>query len=467
MVSFKIIVCVDSNYGYSKQKQIPWHLDMKGEEMKYFKSLTSDVSNNVNNNKNILIMGRNTWEDIENSGKHKSILKTRDIIIISKTLQYKEEFLLYGNVKICKSVWECLLHIHTHSEYKDSIAWVCGGKQIWYDFLKLKIVEKLHISYIPIDYNCDEHLDKLFLIKNFELIHSDETKKTFFVDTYKYVNKEECKFLNTVKKIIDKGYESMDRSGVGTLSIFGKSFTYDIKNYRLPLFTHRKMFLRGIIEELIFFISGETDTKILENKGVNIWKTHTSESFLKKRNLTLKEGDYGPSYGFQLRNWGSDGTDCGFDQLKYIVNLLKTDPHSRRIIFSYWNPNFIDKVPLPPCHILYMFNVNDKNELSCSFTQRSNDFALAGNFNICSASILVFILCKVCNLKPGKIIHNIGNIHLYKNQLEYVNNFIDNEPYNFPLIDVKKKENCWDYNIQDFSLMFYKSHKKYFIPISE
>lgn len=454
MVCFKIIACVDEKYGYSKLGKIPWHLDLKGKEMMHFKKQTT-----TGEFRNMLVMGYNTFNDMRTApeDKCKKILETRDISVISS------KGIEYDGIRVFKSVWDFLLYVHNnYKNSNDCNIWVCGGEDLWYYFLRLKIVNEILLSVVPCNYNCDKFFNINKFENQFNLI-KEEDKDKFSIKYYEYMNKEECKYVNAIKKIMEKGYPSMDRSGVGTLSAFGKTFKYDIRNYRLPLFTHRKMFARGIIEELLFFISGKTDTKILENKGVNIWKTHTSASFLSKRGLDLKEGDYGPSYGYQLRNWGGKG----LDQLEYVVNLLKTDPHSRRILFSYWNPEFLDKVPLPPCHILYMFNVNSEGELSCSFTQRSNDFALAGNFNICSATFLVFILCKVCNLKPGKIIHHIGNIHLYKNQLTHIKEFIDNKLYNFPLVDLEKKDNCDEYNIEDFKIMFYKSNKKYFIPISE
>ena len=157
--------------------------------------------------------------------------------------------------------------------------------------------------------------------------------------------------------------------------------------------------------------------------------------------------------------------------MEYVINLIKTDPTSRRILFSYWNPNVLDKVPLPSCHLLYQFHVNiDTNELSCSFYQRSNDFCLSAVYNIVSASVLVFMICNLTGYKPGKIIHNIGNLHIYMNQLEVVKEMINNKPFNFPLLLIndpdKKIKKIEDFTYKNFKLLFYKSHKKYTIPMS-
>ncbi len=292
-----------------------------------------------------------------------------------------------------------------------------------------------------------------------------------------YVSKDEEKYMSTLMKIIHRGHVVMDRTGVGCRQLIGKSLSYDIRDYRLPLFTHRKMFYRGIVEELLFFISGNTDTSVLEKKGVNIWTKHTSKEWLESKNLPYPAGCYGPAYGFQLRHWGAEydahvdhqiGDDemvhCGVDQLKYVIDLLTLTPNSRRILFSYWNPSVLDKVALPSCHLLYQFHVED-GFLSCTFYQRSNDFALAGNFNVVSASLLTMMLCKVCGLKPKKVVHHIGNAHVYENQVEHIQKYIDNKPRFAPWIDLPVKP-IDEYVLEDFHLHGYYPHKKYTIPMT-
>lgn len=477
---FNLVVCCDSKYGIGKNNNIPWKFT---KDIKQFKMLT--LGNKTLEDKyNIVIMGRNTYDSIPNYYRP---LKNRINIILSNTLTPTEKYKLEDFDYVIKNpiffnnINFLLIYINTISPFTNE-CFIIGGSKIYNIFLDLKLINKIFLTKInDAIYNCDVVFEFSKYKKQFELIENtyfkDVNKINFTLNTlayciYSYTNKEENKFINTVNKILNKGVYNIDRSKVGTLSIFGKSFTYDIKNYRLPLFTHRKVFLRGIIEELLFFISGSTDTKILEKKGINIWKGHTSRKFLDSRGLNhLKEGDMGRGYSHQLRNWGGDNKNKGIDQLEYVIDQIKNNPTSRRILFSYWNPSDLDKVALPACHLLYQFNVNtNTNELSCSFYQRSNDFCLANNFNVCSAAILTFMLCKICNLKPGKIIHTIGNIHIYSNQIEVTKEFIKNKPYNAPLLFIDdpddKIKKIEDFKYEHFKLLFYNSYKKYKIDMS-
>jgi thymidylate synthase len=277
----------------------------------------------------------------------------------------------------------------------------------------------------------------------------------------------EANYLQVLRNIIANGYRVIDRTQVGCRQLIGQSLEYDISGYRLPVFTHRRMFFRGILEELLFFISGKTDTKILESKGVNIWKKHTSAEWLQQQGLPYDEGCYGPAYGFQLRHWGGDhdqhlaGNDPGgVDQLQMVVDLLKHNPQSRRVLFSYWNPSVLGEVALPSCHLVYQFHV-EGDVLSCSFYQRSNDFALAANFNVVSASLLTMMLCKVVGLSPGKVVHMIGNTHVYENQVDEVRAFMNNRPRFAPLVNIKSRDSMDDFKSEDFELSFYFPHRKY------
>lgn len=479
---FNIILAIDKEFGYDRNGEIPWR-KLYSEDMKMFKKTTIGEGNNC------VLMGRKTWESI---GK-KPLVNRYNIVLTQNQDKLNTE--KGDNFQITNSIENALKIIHLKSF--DNI-FILGGKLLWAEFLNRKLVNKIFITMIPNDqdFNCTKHFDifshKRF--KDFKLIEENElqpinlnnvnevNKKPAIFKVFKYQNKEELLFLTTLDKIIKKGIYKMDRSGVGTYSLFGKSFSYDIKNYRLPVFTHRKVFIRGIIEELLFFISGKTNTKVLEEKKVNIWKQHTSREYLDKMGLSsdkYKDGSYGPAYGFQLRHWGAefegddaDYTGKGIDQLQYIVDLLKDKEkrNSRRILFSYWNPSIIDKVPLVSCHVLYNFFVNpETEELSVSFYQRSNDFALAAVFNIVSATLLTFMLCKITGLKPCKCVHNIGDLHLYTNQIESVKEFMNNSSdINYSIMGFKEKkyETMEDFSYEDFILMFYNSYKKYTIPFS-
>ena len=473
---FNLIVCVDNNCGIGKNDTIPWKFT---KDLKYFKDITVSKTDRSN----IVIMGNNTYNSIPFSYKP---LKDRINLVLSKSTNPTEnitESPIYFN-----DIIKLFLYLDSIKNDINEV-FVIGGKKIYDLFLEYKLINKVYMTVIKnVDFNCDTFFEFDKYKKQFEFessyIFNDINKLTneehiLSFETYTYSNKEENKFIKMVKKILDKGVYNLDRSQVGTLSVFGKSFTYDIRNYRIPLFTHRKVFLRGIIEELLFFVSGKTDTKILEAKKVNIWKGHTSREFLDSRGLAeLNEGDMGAGYGFQLKHFGAeyinadtDYTNKGFDQLEYVINEIKHNPTSRRILFSYWNPSDFNKTSLLPCHLLYQFHVNvDTKELSCSFYQRSSDAVLAANFNIISTTVLVFIICHLTGYKPGKIIHNVGNMHLYMNQLEIVKEIVQNNPFNFPLLLIndpdKKIKKIEDFTYENFKLLFYRSHKTYKIPMS-
>jgi thymidylate synthase len=428
------IVCTDESGIYSIGNNIPWHCS---EDLQFFKETTTGYP---------VIVGGNTFRSFPKSG-----LPGRELIVLSR--KEPDAF---------NSPYEIMDYIQKFDK-----VFVAGAYDV---FFKMQVINKVILNRVNIKTTLITDIKQFTLPKQFTLTKSCKISDCLESSEYKYTNKEETKYLKYLTKIVNTGTLKSNRTGVSTFSLFGKSFKYDLREYRLPLFGHRKIFIRGIIEELLFFVSGSTDTKVLESKGVNIWKGNTSRAFLDSVGLfDYPEGSYGPSYGFQLRHFGaevdSDGysDNNGFDQLEYIVDLLKNNPDSRRILFTYWNPLVLKKVPLPSCHLLYNFYVSN-GELSVSFYQRSSDFALACNFNIVSASLLVFMLCKVTGLKPGKCIHNIGDAHVYENQVGSIQEFINNEPTNFPLCQVRRRDNINDFTVDDFKIIGYNPHKKYSIP---
>jgi thymidylate synthase len=424
------IVCTDESGVYSIDNKIPWHCP---EDLQFFKDTTKGCP---------VIVGGNTFRSLPKAG-----LPGRELIVLSQ----KEP-----------TAFNCPYEIMDYIQKFDKV-FVAGAYDV---FFKMQVINKVILNRVTIklSVNAMPNAKRFTLPKHFTLDSTRKISNSLESNEYKYTNKEETKYLKYLSKIINTGTLKSNRTGVNTFSLFGKSFKYDLREYRLPLFGHRKIFIRGIIEELLFFISGSTDTKILESKGVNIWKGNTSRNFLDSVGLfDYPEGSYGPSYGFQLRHFGGDEVNPGFDQLEYIVDLLKHNPESRRILFTYWNPLVLKKVPLPSCHLLYNFYVSN-GELSVSFYQRSSDFALACDFNVVSASLLVFMLCKVTGLKPGKCIHNIGDAHVYENQVESIRKFIDNKSTNFPLCQVTKRDNMDDFTVDDFKIIGYSPHKKYSVP---
>ena len=285
-------------------------------------------------------------------------------------------------------------------------------------------------------------------------------------------NNEEQQYLNQLKNIIDNGYISNDRTGVGTKSLFGFQMRFNLEN-SFPLLTTKKMFTKGIIEELLWFLCGETNSKILEEKGVNIWKGNSSREYLDSINLNhYDEGDCGPIYGFNFRHFGANYIDChtnysnqGYDQVKEVLRLLKEEPTSRRILINLWNPLILNNVSLPPCHVLYQFKVIG-NKLSCSMYQRSGDMGLGVPFNIASAALMTYIFASLTDLEPFELIHTIGDCHIYLNHEQGLKEQLLRRPHIFPTLIINKKNNIEDYNYNDFTFQNYNYYKKINLKIA-
>ena len=284
------------------------------------------------------------------------------------------------------------------------------------------------------------------------------------------MNHEENAYLDLLKNILDNGTTKQDRTGVGTIGIFGSQLKFSLENNTLPLLTTKKMFLRGIVEELLFFIRGETDTKKLEAKGVNIWKGNTSRDFLDKRGLGyLPEGDMGKGYGFQWRNFNGTRKSSeyknhprdGVDQLSKALEMIRNEPNSRKIIVSAWNPGQLDQMALEPCHCFIQFQV-DNGKLNLMWFQRSVDSFLGLPFNICSYAILNMLFAKAANLEPGDLVFSGGDTHCYLNHISQIKEQITREPYNFPKIIINKSissiEDMEDLSFEDFKLHNYQCH---------
>lgn len=277
---------------------------------------------------------------------------------------------------------------------------------------------------------------------------------------------EEYQYLKLVEELLTKGSKRQDRTGVGTLSKFGVQMRFNL-NEHFPLLTTKKVFWRAIVEELLWFIKGDTNTKHLEEKGIKIWQKNTSREYLDKVGLKhLPEGDGGPIYGFQWRHYGakyfnmySDYQGEGYDQLKECIRLIREDPFSRRIVMSAWNPLCLKEMCLPPCHCLCQFYVEEKKSLSCQLFQRSSDMGSGTSFNIASYSLLTCMIASICNLEPKEFIHTIGDAHIYLNHVDVLKEQITRKPKPFPklLINPSIKE-IDQFKFEDFKLIGYESH---------
>lgn len=273
--------------------------------------------------------------------------------------------------------------------------------------------------------------------------------------------------------ILEHGEDRPDRTGTGTRSVFGYQTRYDLRE-GFPLLTTKKMYLRPIAEELLWFIKGDTNIKYLVDRNVKIWNEWPYEDFKKSEDFngeTLEEfvekikndddfakkhGNLGPVYGAQWRNFNNEGTD----QLMKLIDSLKNNPFSRRHIISAWNPSQVDEMALPPCHTLMQFYVSsDKKYLSCQLYQRSADTFLGVPFNIASYALLTCMLAQVCGYEPKEFIHTIGDAHIYKNHFDVVKTQIERKPLPLPRLVLNKDiDNLFDFKIEDIKLEGYQSH---------
>ena len=279
---------------------------------------------------------------------------------------------------------------------------------------------------------------------------------------------QEQQYLDLIRNILDNGTWEEGRNG-RTKSVFGNSMRFDLTNGQIPILTTKKTAWKTCLKELLWFIRGETDNRLLQEQGVHIWDGNTTREFLDSRKLNYREGLIGPGYGFQWRNYNAQydpatGTpvEKGVDQLQQIIDALK-DPAqrtSRRLVMSAWNPCQLDEMALPPCHILCQFNVHDGNKLSCSMYQRSNDEACGTTFNIASYSFLTHLLAKHCGLEAHEFVYFKGNCHIYEEHIEGLKLQITRKPFPFPTVSIKQvRENINDYTIDDFVLENYQHHE--------
>ena len=260
-------------------------------------------------------------------------------------------------------------------------------------------------------------------------------------------------YLDLMQKVLDEGQEKSDRTGTGTLSIFGHQMKFDLSE-GFPLVTTKKVHLKSIIHELIWFLQGSTNISYLKENGVSIWDEWADEN-----------GDLGPVYGAQWRSW-PDGNNGTIDQIENLINGINNNPDSRRHIVSAWNPALVDEMALPPCHSLFQFYVAN-GELSSQLYQRSADIFLGVPFNIASYALLTHMIAQVCNLKAGKFVHTLGDAHLYVNHLEQAKLQLSREIMGLPELKLSSNvDNIFDFKFEDIEIVNYESHPAISAPIA-
>ena len=252
-------------------------------------------------------------------------------------------------------------------------------------------------------------------------------------------------YLDLMRHVRDHGVDKSDRTGTGTRSVFGHQMRFDL-NAGFPLVTTKKCHLKSIIHELLWFLQGDTNIKYLQDNGVRIWDEWADEN-----------GDLGPVYGYQWRNWPTPNGES-IDQISKLIEMIKSNPDSRRLIVSAWNPSLVDDMALPPCHALFQFYVAD-GKLSCQLYQRSADIFLGVPFNIASYALLTMMVAQVCDLQLGDFIWSGGDCHLYSNHMQQVDEQLSREPLPLPTMRINPQvKSIFDFTFADFELCDYQAH---------
>ena len=407
------------------------------EDLKYFYKITTYTPNPTK--KNIIIMGYNTWLSI---GKKK--LKDRINIVIS--LHHFDEF-----ESDCYMTLEGF--INNISKYDYNEIFIIGGSELFNNVLLnfKKLIDKIYITNINYNHKLENNVKYSYFHHNFDnynIVYNikkesigqvyDEVSNDY--DTYKLnynfilykngdININDREYNNMCIDILNKDNIRLCRNGE-TISDFGKRMEFDlIKGF--PLLTTKKVSWKTVLKELLWFISGNTDNNVLNSNGVNIWNMNAEEYF----NRSMKRmGDLGPIYGFQWRHFGAEYTHCddnykGVDQLKYIIDEINNNPNSRRLILSSWNPSDLQEMALPPCHILFQFYI-DGDYIDGQLYQRSGDIFLGVPYNISSYSFLLHIIGNITGYIPRKLVHILGDAHIYKDHIKSIEEQITRDPKN-------------------------------------
>lgn len=447
---FSAIVAVDTNLGIARNGEIPWCYP---EDLQYFKKMTKG---------HIVIMGNQTWDCIPTSYKP---LPDRINVVLSHTGS------IIGNTSpdlVFTTIDDCVEYFSDNrNNYKGKKKFVIGGAQIYKQFIDRNLVYDLFITHIKKDYQCDLFFEFIYSLDDGGIVqHSSNPELEFH--KYYIPNYEETQMLNLMDYIIKYGNRKGDRTGTGALSIFSRELRFNLKTGQIPLLTTRPLSLKIIFEELMWVLRGQTDNKILNEKNIKIWDANTSRQFLDSHNLRhYKEGDIGASYGFQMRHYGEKYIDChteykGYDQLENVINLIKNNPESRRIIINLWNPIQLNEMALPPCVYGYQFYVA-QGRLSCKILQRSSDIALAGGHNCAAGAILTLMIAAICGLLPGELIWSPSDIHIYINQINSVKEQLTRHPKPFPilrLLKLPKDNDIRNFEFDHFKLLNYDPHPR-------
>jgi len=450
-----MIVAVSLDNGMGLNGHLPWSIK---EDMALFKKITTN---------NAVIMGYNTYMSIP---EHNRPLKNRLNVVLSRSIS-EEHFknLQQEQVKIARSLEEAIEICHDSSEI-----FIAGGLSVYKEALEKNICYKIYFSRISKLYECDTYFPDIpsnYVEIEKTMIQTSDEDIIIFLSEYISRNTEEIQYLDLIRSILKDGRRCQNRTGIDTISKFGASVRYSLRDNKIPLLTTKKMHFKGIVEELLWFISGSTDALELERRGSKIWKANTTREFLDQNGFKDREvGDVGPMYSHQWNHYGAPYISCktdytgqGINQIRDLINSLRNDPFSRRHIITAWNPSQLKEMVLNPCHCLVQFYVHQDLDnvkyLSCQMYQRSADIGLGVPFNIVSYSLLTCMIAHCCNMKPYEFIHTMGDAHIYVNHIDALKEQLTREPYPEPklLINTENKD-IFNFKYSDFVLKNYVSY---------
>lgn len=408
MKKFTIIVAETRNHGIGRNQSIPWDIP---QDRAYFKRKTQNQC---------VIMGRRTWESLP----MKPLPRRRNIVITSQGVT---------GCETAKSLDEALQLVQNGQR-----VYVIGGAVLYNEAIRHPSCHTVLVSKVPDGpYQCDTHWNgvpqDLYQLTKIKGMHWK----------YKRRPHPEMQYLNIAQRILFDGCERTDRTGTGTLSVFGERMEFDLSRGGFPLLTTKRVFWKGVVEELLWFLRGCTSARQLSEKGVKIWDHYQRD-------------DLGPIYGAQ---W--------IRQLPQVLEGLKSCPNSRRHVVSAWNVAELHKMTLPPCHMVYQFYVDHEQRLSCQMYQRSADWALGVPFNMASYALLTLMVAQVCGYEPGRLVMVFGDTHLYLNHLEGMREQVTRVPTAFPVVKLNKEvTNLWNFTSDDIVLEGYEPQKGIKFPFS-
>jgi dihydrofolate reductase / thymidylate synthase len=479
-----VVAAAEENWGIGWKQAIPWRLPT---DMKHFRELTVRPASLGGAAQHAVIMGRKTWESLPAKFRP---LPQRHNIVLTRNAAFRESAAVPHDVTIATSLNEAMDAIAAKGDAIDKV-FVIGGSAVYEEALSHPACTTVHLTVVKGTFECDAFFSSNVYERGFQVSTKSEemeengvkfqflelrrdpaTTATNLTDAGSALvdatmPHEEYQYLDLIRKILHEGVKKGDRTGTGTISLFGAQMRFNLRKNVFPLLTTKRVFWRGVAEELLWFVSGDTSAKTLQDKDIHIWDGNGSKEYLESVGLGHRaEGDLGPVYGFQWRHFGAKYVDMhtdysgqGVDQLAEVIHKLKTNPNDRRIIMSAWNPADLSEMALPPCHMFCQFYVAN-GELSCQMYQRSADMGLGVPFNIASYALLTRMIAHVTGLAPGEFIHVIGDAHIYVDHVEPLKIQLGRTPRAFPTLTIKpeKTASIDGFVLDDFTIEGYKPH---------